>query len=100
LFLDAGNVWNLSTDVGTGDKDTDDFYKDFYADSLFELDKFFDQIAVGTGIGLRYNLDFLVLRLDWGIGVHLPYETERSGYFNARSFSRDQTLHFAIGYPF
>ena len=100
IFLDAGNVWNLSTDVGTGDKDTDDFYKDFYADSLFELDKFFDQIAVGTGIGLRYNLDFLVLRLDWGIGVHLPYETDRSGYFNARSFSRDQTLHFAIGYPF
>ena len=100
VFLDAGNVWNLSTNVGDDDEEVNEFYREFYANSRFEFDKFFDQLAVGTGIGLRYNLDFLVLRLDWGIGLHLPYETERSGYFNARSFSRDQTLHFAIGYPF
>lgn len=100
VFLDAGNVWNLSTNVGDDDEEVNEFYREFYADSRFEFDKFFDQLAVGTGIGLRYNLDFLVLRLDWGIGLHLPYATDKSGYFNARSFSRDQTLHFAIGYPF
>ena len=100
VFLDAGNVWNLSTNVGADDEDVNEFYREFYANSTFELDKFFDQLALGTGIGLRYNLDFLVLRLDWGIGLHLPYATDKGGYFNARSFSRDQTLHFAIGYPF
>ena len=54
----------------------------------------------GTGIGIRYNLDFLVVRLDWGIGLHVPYETGKSGFFNTDGFKRNQTLHFAIGYPF
>ena len=58
------------------------------------------EMALGTGIGLRYDLDFLIIRLDWGLGLHVPYDTDRSGYFNARTFKSDQTLHFAIGYPF
>lgn len=104
LFVDAGNVWNLN-DLGYFSTDNDieieQAYQTIYANSKFRFTKFFDQLAVGTGIGLRYDLDFLVLRIDWGIGLHLPNETtDRSGYFNARSFSRDQTLHFAIGYPF
>jgi hypothetical protein len=57
-------------------------------------------MAVGTGVGLRYDLDFLILRLDWGIGLHVPYETGHSGFFNVGRFRDNQTLHFAIGYPF
>ena len=95
LFLDAGNVW----------VDPDDSYDDEEADAFFspgnlKLRHFLNDIALGTGIGLRYDLGFLVLRLDWGIGLHVPYDTGRSGYFNVDGFKRNQALHFAIGYPF
>ena len=57
-------------------------------------------IALGTGVGLRYDLDFLVIRFDLGIGIHAPYDTGRSGYYNMPSFGRSLGYHFAIGYPF
>ena len=93
-FLDAGNVWNLDDDLenleglGSGDK------------KRFRLNRMFSQLAVGTGIGIRYDMEFLILRLDWGIALHVPYETGKSGFYNIDSFRRYQTLHFAIGYPF
>lgn len=86
LFLDAGNVWTT---------DSDD-----RANGKFEFKNFFNQLAVGTGVGIRYDLDFFVLRFDWGIGIHLPYDTTRSGYYNIPNFRDGQSFHFAIGYPF
>ena len=71
-----------------------------FKEAYFRFGEFFKQMAVGTGVGLRYDLDFLILRLDWGIGLHVPYETTKSGFYNVDKFSRHQTLHFAIGYPF
>lgn len=59
-----------------------------------------DELALGTGLGLRYNLDFLVLRLDLGVGIHAPYDTGKSGYYNMPKFSDSLGLHFAVGYPF
>ena len=59
-----------------------------------------DQLATGTGLGLRYDLEFLIIRIDWGFGLHVPYKTSRSGYFNIERFSDMHSLHFAIGYPF
>ena len=96
VFLDAGNVWTAPGESFEGSQDTDENLRN----GNLKLRNFFSELALGTGIGLRYDLDFLVLRLDWGIGLHVPYDNGRSGYFNARSFKRDQTLHFAIGYPF
>lgn len=95
VFLDAGNVW-LRKDLEIGIDDISIMFKEAY----FRFGEFFKQMAVGTGIGLRYDLDFLILRLDWGIGLHVPYETTKSGFYNVDKFSRHQTLHFAIGYPF
>ena len=66
----------------------------------FRLKNFFREMAVGTGVGIRYDLDFLIIRLDWGIGLHVPYETGKSGFFNTDGFKKNQALHFAIGYPF
>ena len=57
-------------------------------------------IALGTGAGLRYDLDFLVLRLDFGIGLHAPYKTSRPGFYNIERFRDGFAFHFAIGYPF
>lgn len=90
LFLDAGNVWYIQ---GDEDGDLDPGMK-------FHFKNLFDDLALGTGIGLRYDLDFFVIRLDWGIGLHLPYDTGKSGYFNIPKFSDGQSLHLAIGYPF
>lgn len=95
VFLDAGNVW-LRKDIDLGVKEISDLFDD----SKFRFGDFFKQMAVGTGVGLRYDLDFLILRLDWGVGLHVPFETTKSGFYNIDRFSRYQTLHFAIGYPF
>ena len=63
LFLDSGNIWLLRPDENrpgaslqeiTGAKD------------------FFQQLALGSGVGLRYDLNFLVIRFDVGVGLHLP----------------------------
>lgn len=87
VFLDAGNVWLMRKDEARPGAE-------------FTFKHFFDNIAVGTGVGIRYDLSFLVLRLDWGIALHVPYETGRSGYYNIPRFKDGQGLHFAIGYPF
>ena len=64
------------------------------------LPRLLDQIAVGTGAGLRYDLSFLVVRFDVGIGLHLPYATERRGWYNIPRFKDAIGYHLAIGYPF
>ncbi len=94
IFLDAGNVWDFRVDYG--DEEINKLLDEF----TFSLNKPFKEMAVGTGIGLRYDLDFLILRLDWGIGLHVPYPTSKHGFFNISRFRDAQTLHFAIGYPF
>ena len=68
--------------------------------TAFKPSRMLDEMALGTGIGLRYDLGFLVIRLDWGLALHCPYDTGKSGYFNVNRFKDAHTLHFAIGYPF
>lgn len=84
LFVDAGNVWALR----------DDGYR---TGSKLRMKNLLKDMALGTGIGIRYDLEFFVLRLDWGVGIHVPY---KGGFYNMPSFKDSQSLHFAIGYPF
>ena len=70
------------------------------SDMKFKPHKLFWQMATGTGLGLRYDLEFLVIRIDWGFGLHVPYPTRKSGYFNIERFKDMHALHLAIGYPF
>ncbi len=87
-FLDAGNVWLLRKDEAR-------------KDSQLQLKTFSKQIALGTGVGFRYDMDILVFRFDFGIPLHYPYDTEKNGYFNAGgAFFKNLGIHFAIGYPF
>ncbi len=97
LFLDAGNVWLLRDD---SDVKTDNPNQQNRANGKISLKDLADQIALGTGFGLRYDLGFLVLRFDWGIGLHLPYETSKKGYYNIEKFKDSFGFHFAVGYPF
>ncbi len=85
LFIDAGNVWRLDDEIPGG---------------KFDWKNVFQQMAVGTGVGLRYDLDYFMIRIDWGIGLHVPYDTGKTGFYNISHFKDAQTLHFAIGLPF
>lgn len=86
-FLDAGNIWLLREDPSRpGGK--------------FSFKTFGKEIALGTGAGLRYDLTFLVIRLDLGIALHAPYKTDKKGYYNIPKFKDGLGLHLAIGYPF
>lgn len=87
IFLDAGNVWTLQNE-------------EYSPLGKFKMNEFYKQIAVGTGVGVRYDLGMFVIRVDWGIGLHLPYETGKSGFYNIKSFKDNQSIHLAIGYPF
>ena len=86
-FLDAGNVWLLRKD-------------ETRPGGQLTMKNFAKSIALGTGVGIRYDLTFLVVRLDLGIALHAPYDTGKSGYYNIPKFKDGLGLHFAIGYPF
>jgi outer membrane protein assembly factor BamA len=87
-FVDAGNVWTLREDATL-------------EDGAFRWDTFFRQIAVSYGLGIRFDLDYLVLRFDGGMKAVNPAEHDKLHYpvWHPR-FSRDFAFHFAVGYPF
>lgn len=87
LFLDAGNVWLLKKDP-------------LRPGGELQAKTFLRDLALGTGAGLRIDLDMLVLRADLGIGIHAPYHTSRHTYYNMPNFRQSLAFHLAIGYPF
>jgi hypothetical protein len=97
VFLDAGNIWSFN-------------YDDEQEGSQFQLKKFYKDIAVGTGTGFRFDLKFVIARIDLGMKLRDPAITEGSKWiaFN-RPYSikpnpvtklSDFTVVFGIGYPF
>lgn len=86
-FLDSGNIWLLRADPKR-------------PGGQLKWGSFLNDLALGTGVGLRYVLPFLVIRFDVGIGLHLPYDTGKKGYYNIPNFKDGMGYHFAIGYPF
>ena len=111
VFLDAGNIWRMRS-LFT-DQDIVNMYNSgmdpveamiligWFDTMKFKPSRFLKDIAIGTGIGLRYDLGFLVVRLDWGFAIHAPCMNGIDRYFfNVYNFKDLQTVHFAIGYPF
>ena len=87
LFVDAGNVWLLRADAAR-------------PGSQFRWRTLADDLALGTGLGLRYNLKMLLLRADVGIPIHNPYATSKRGYYNVPHFGKGLCFHLGVGYPF
>lgn len=87
LFLDSGNVWLLKNDPQR-------------PGGQLKAKSFLRDLALGTGVGLRIDIGMMVIRGDLGIGIHAPYDTGKSGYYNMRSFGKSLAFHLAIGYPF
>ena len=88
-FVDAGNVWLLKEDK-------------LRPGGQLTLNSFGREIALGTGIGLRYDIaNYLIVRIDVGIPIHAPYDTGITDYYNIKgSFWENLRPHLAIGYPF
>jgi hypothetical protein len=90
LFIDAGNIWTFYTDEDR-------------PGSKFEINKFYKDLAVGSGLGLRFDLNFVTIRTDLGVKMRDPGITEQRGWIPGSrplSWRDDFTLSFSIGYPF
>ena len=95
-FVDVGNIFEILTpkmlQLAQSQGDPLDV-------SSFSFDHL-ENLAASWGIGLRVNLDFIVLRLDAGFRLHDPARTQRWLSFKDM-FSKDgAALHFGVGYPF
>ena len=86
LFIDAGNVWNIFDDV-------DD--PAFRFDGLQDL----SEIAIGSGIGLRYDFDFFVFRFDTGFKTYNPALAEGERWWGEYKL-KNAVFNIGINYPF
>lgn len=118
-FVDAGNVWEFYNSSEFLSPEEYAFIIEKLGMTEELIDGFInnpyiaEQIALGTGMGLRLDLDGLVIRLDLGVGIHAPYQTYKdtkegtpdltqpiNTYYNIPSFLDSLRLNFGIGYPF
>lgn len=88
LFIETGNIWLINEDENR-------------PGSKFIFSTFPDQLAVGTGFGLRFDFTFFVLRTDLGFPIRNPYATEGKNWLigSGQVFKGTQ-FYLAIGYPF
>lgn len=89
FFLDVGNIWAINS-------------KDNRAGAVFKIDEFYKQIAVGTGLGVRFDFTFFLFRLDLGLKMRDPSLQEGKRFIpgNYPITGEQVNLSFAIGYPF
>ena len=101
LFFDAGNIWTLSDDLNEAGEPRRPGAK-------FEGDRFYKEIAIGTGVGFRFDFTFLVMRLDLGVKVYEPGRPEGQRWvlddftFGNIDGTTDNpiAINIGIGYPF
>ena len=87
-FVDAGNIWTIRE------------YSE-QPGGLFEWSNFYKELAVAYGLGIRFDLNFLLIRVDGGMKAHNPALPVGSRWTIFKpNFGRDFAFHFAIGYPF
>lgn len=86
-FVDAGNVWTI---------------KDYEAQPLgkFQFGQFYREIAVAYGLGIRFDLGFLLLRFDTGVRAYDPAEDQPDRFVLLNPRWSRMAFHFGIGYPF
>ena len=86
-FADAGNIWLSYDDPNK-------------PDGQIKADKFYKEIALGSGFGLRYDFSFFILRLDAAIKIRDPEYAENDRWMFDKQPLKSPVLSFGIGYPF
>lgn len=87
IFLDGGNVWSLRNDPSRPDSNISS--------------AFLNQIALGTGFGIRFDLDYFLIRFDFGYKLRNPYANSETG--KRWALGENSTLgniNIAVNYPF
>lgn len=94
LFIDAGNSWTFREET-------------LRPNAEFRFNRFYKEIAVGSGVGLRLDFSFLLVRFDLGVKIYDPARPVGSRFvlnkgFNKGSFAKADNviLNIGIGYPF
>ncbi len=88
VFFDVGNIWFMHS--------RPDEYPD---EAVFRFRNFYRQLGFNTGVGIRVDLRFVVLRLDWGIQLHSPNRPTGERWIYDFKW-RNTALNFGVGYPF
>jgi hypothetical protein len=87
-FVDAGNIWTIRN------------YEE-QKNGYFRLDKFYKEIALSYGLGIRLDFDFFLLRLDAGMKAYHPALQGKEKWTVLHpNFKDNFAWHFAVGYPF
>jgi len=88
VFLETGNIWLINED-------------EIRPGSQFNFNTFYNQLAVGSGVGLRFDFNFFVLRTDLGFPLRTPYLQDDKNWTPGNgSVLSNALFYFAIGYPF
>ena len=87
-FFDVGNIWYVKRNG-----------VEYPEGSTFAFNSFYKQLAFNTGIGLRLDIKFAILRLDWGIRLHDPNQPVGQRWIHNFKW-KNTSLNFGVGYPF
>ena len=87
VFFDAGNVWYLrKSEATTGNE-------------VFRFNDFYKQLGFNTGLGLRIDATFVILRIDLGLQLHNPGRPVGERWIHDFKW-KNMALNFGVGYPF
>ena len=87
LFVDIGNVWLLHENES-------------YPGGVFRIDRFYKELAMDAGLGLRFDFNFFILRVDVAAPVRDPEMPESKRWVMDNLQFKDVLINFGIGYPF
>lgn len=93
VFVDAGNIWLLNNDS-------------LRVGGQFKKETFIGEIAIGAGIGLRIDIDFFIIRLDFAVPIKNPSLTPGMRWITDQALTQERRGFFApqfnlgIGLPF
>ncbi|MDE5734852.1 MAG: outer membrane protein assembly factor, partial [Duncaniella sp.] len=86
-FIDAGNIWTIRS------------YEN-QPGGLFRFSPVWEEIALAYGLGLRFDFNYFLLRLDLGIKAYNPAAGQEHWPLIHPRWGRDTAIHFSVGYPF
>ena len=87
VFADAGNVWAF-------------YPNESMPEAEFKFNKFYKQIAFDAGLGIRLDLSFLLIRLDFAYAMRNPYPNANGSYWRFEKPFNNIRMQLGIGYPF
>ena len=87
-YIDAGNIWTVKN-------------YDWQPGGLFQFNSFYKEIAIGYGLGFRYDFGYFLVRFDTGFKAYNPEKEGKDCWTIIHpNFKENFAWHIAVGYPF